>query len=163
MELATSTGKASAASFKHVSPAGAAVAAPLSSEFLNSQFLGSGDPSPIATAYARARGGDRMCSFGDAVAVSEKVDESLALLLKSEVSDLIIAPEYDEMALDILRRKKAGAYIVLQMNPSYEPPETEQRQLFGFNFEQERNSAVISKDFFWRLPRRLLKAYWLEP
>ena len=103
MELAASTGKASAASFKHVSPAGAAVEAPLSSEFLNSQFLGSGDPSPIATAYARARGGDRMCSFGDAVAVSEKVDESLALLLKSEVSDLIIAPDYDETALDILR------------------------------------------------------------
>ena len=152
MELAASTGKASAASFKHVSPAGAAVAAPLSSEFLNSQFLGSGDPSPIATAYARARGGDRMCSFGDAVAVSEKVDESLALLLKSEVSDLIIAPEYDETALDILRRKKSGAYIVLQMNPSYEPPATEQRQLFGFNFEQERNSVLISKDLFLGTP-----------
>ena len=148
MELAGSTGKASAASFKHVSPAGAAVAAPLSQEFVNTQFLHSGDLSPIATAYARARGGDRMCSFGDALAVSEKVDESLALLLKSEVSDLIIAPDFDDQALDILRTKKAGAYIILQMNPSYKPPEIEERQLFGFNFEQQRNSVAISKELF---------------
>ena len=148
MELAGSTGKPSAASFKHVSPAGAAVAAPLSQEFVNTQFLHSGDLSPIATAYARARGGDRMCSFGDALAVSEKVDESLALLLKSEVSDLIIAPDFDDQALDILRTKKAGAYIILQMNPSYKPPEIEERQLFGFNFEQQRNSVAISKELF---------------
>ena len=148
MELASSTGKASAASFKHVSPAGAAVAAPLSQEFVNTQFLHSGDLSPIATAYARARGGDRMCSFGDALAVSEKVDESLALLLKSEVSDLIIAPDFDDLALDILRTKKAGAYIILQMNPSYKPPEIEERQIFGFNFEQQRNSVAISKELF---------------
>ena len=148
MELAGSTGKPSAASFKHVSPAGAAVAAPLSQEFVNTQFLHSGDLSPIATAYARARGGDRMCSFGDALAVSEKVDESLALLLKSEVSDLIIAPDFDDLALDILRTKKAGAYIILQMNPSYKPPEIEERQIFGFNFEQQRNSVAISKELF---------------
>ena len=148
MELAGSTGKPSAASFKHVSPAGAAVAAPLSQEFVNTQFLHSGDLSPIATAYARARGGDRMCSFGDALAVSEKVDESLALLLKSEVSDLIIAPDFDDLALDILRTKKAGAYVILQMNPSYKPPEIEERQLFGFNFEQQRNSVAISKELF---------------
>ena len=152
MELAGSTGKASAASFKHVSPAGAAVAAPLSQEFVNTQFLHSGDLSPIATAYARARGGDRMCSFGDALAVSEKVDESLALLLKSEVSDLIIAPDFDDQALDILRTKKAGAYIILQMNPSYKPPEIEERQLFGFNFEQQRNSVAISKELFLGTP-----------
>ena len=148
MELAGSTGKPSAASFKHVSPAGAAVAAPLSQEFVKTQFLHSGDLSPIATAYARARGGDRMCSFGDALAVSEKVDESLALLLKSEVSDLIIAPDFDDLALDILRTKKAGAYIILQMNPSYKPPEIEERQIFGFNFEQQRNSVAISKELF---------------
>ena len=148
MELADSSGKASAASFKHVSPAGAAVAAPLSQEFLNAQFLAPRDLSPIATAYARARGGDRMCSFGDALAVSQKVDESLALLLKSEVSDLIIAPDYDDVALDILRRKKSGAYIILQMDPCYAPPVTEERQLFGFNFEQERNAIAISKDLF---------------
>ena len=89
-----------------------------------------------------------MCSFGDALAVSEKVDESLALLLKSEVSDLIIAPDFDDLALNILRTKKAGAYIILQMNPSYKPPEIEERQIFGFNFEQQRNSVAISKELF---------------
>jgi len=102
MEMRAATGKASAASFKHVSPAGAALEKPLDDVFLASQFLARREYSPVATAYARARGGDRMCSFGDAVAVSEKVDVSLANLLKGEVSDLIIAPDYDAEALEIL-------------------------------------------------------------
>ena len=148
LELSQATGKEAAASFKHVSPAGAAVARALSEEFANAQFLHSTDLSPVATAYARARGGDRMCSFGDALAVSHKVDESLALLLKSEVSDLIIAPDYDDKALDILRGKKSGAYIILQMDPGYSASANEERQLFGFQFEQDRNAAQISADMF---------------
>lgn len=147
-ELSAATGKAAAASFKHVSPAGAAIAKPLSKEFITAQFLGERELSPVATAYARARGGDRMCSFGDALAVSHKVDESLALLLKSEVSDLIIAPDYDAKALDILKRKKSGGYIILQMDPNYQPPEKEERQLYGFSFEQDRNATPITADLF---------------
>jgi phosphoribosylaminoimidazolecarboxamide formyltransferase / IMP cyclohydrolase len=147
-ELSQSTGKPAAASFKHVSPAGAAIAKPLSDEFRKSQFLGSMDLSPVATAYARARGGDRMCSFGDALAVSHTVDESLARLLKPEVSDLIIAPAYEDGALEILSKKKSGNYIVLQMNPDYEPPAMEQRELFGFSFEQQRNATPIVADMF---------------
>lgn len=148
MELSSATGKAAAASFKHVSPAGAAVAKPLSEEFVTAQFLGGQELSPVATAYARARGGDRMCSFGDALAVSHKVDESLALLLKSEVSDLIIAPDYEPKALEILKSKKSGGYIILQMDPSYQPPNTEERQLYGFTFEQDRNATPITADLF---------------
>ena len=148
LELSRATGKEAAASFKHVSPAGAAVAKPLSNEFANAQFLRSADLSPVATAYARARGGDRMCSFGDALAVSHKVDESLALMLKSEVSDLIIAPDYDDKALDILSSKKSGGYIIMQMDPEYRAPTNEERQLLGFQFEQDRNAAEITSDMF---------------
>jgi phosphoribosylaminoimidazolecarboxamide formyltransferase/IMP cyclohydrolase len=148
MELSDATGKPAAASFKHVSPAGAAIAKPLSKEFITAQFLGERELSPVATAYARARGGDRMCSFGDALAVSHKVDESLALLLKSEVSDLIIAPDYDAKALDILKSKKSGGYIILQMDPTYQPPGKEERQLYGFSFEQDRNATPITADLF---------------
>lgn len=148
MELSDATGKPAAASFKHVSPAGAAIAKPLSKEFITAQFLGDRELSPVATAYARARGGDRMCSFGDALAVSHKVDESLALLLKSEVSDLIIAPGYDAKALEILNNKKSGGYIILQMDPNYQPPDNEQRQLYGFSFEQDRNATAITTDLF---------------
>ncbi|MDA0789136.1 MAG: phosphoribosylaminoimidazolecarboxamide formyltransferase [Proteobacteria bacterium] len=148
MELSRSTGKAAAASFKHVSPAGAAIAKPLTDPFRQAQFLTVKDLSPVATAYARARGGDRMCSFGDVLAVSETVDESLARLLRSEVSDLIIAPGYEPRALEILQAKKGGAFAVLQMDPAYEAPELETRELFGFRFEQERNSTPISADLF---------------
>lgn len=148
MEMKASTGKASAASFKHVSPAGAAIEKPLTDEFLDSQFLARGEYSPVASAYARARGGDRMCSFGDAVAVSEKVDVSLANLLKAEVSDLIIAPDYEPEALEVLASKKGGKYLVLQMDPAYEPPSVEKREMFGFTFEQDRNNAVIDASLF---------------
>lgn len=148
IEMRAATGKASAASFKHVSPAGAAVDGELSSEFLASQFLPAKDYSPVARAYARARGGDRMCSFGDAVAVSETVDESLANLLKAEVSDLIIAPDFEPAALEILKQKKGGNFLLLKMDPGYQPPAVEKREMFGFTFEQDRNNAEISADLF---------------
>ena len=104
--------------------------------------------SPVATAYLRARGGDRMCAFGDAAAVSERVDVSLANIIKSEVSDLIIAPAYDPEALEILKAKKKGAYLVLQIDPNYEPSEIETKDVYGFILQQSRNNALINADFF---------------
>ena len=144
-ELRSATGKPAAASFKHTSPAGAAVAHDLSAAFLQSQFAEDDDPSPVATAYLRARGADRMSSFGDVVAVSDAVDASLAGVLKREVSDLIIAPGFDPVALDLLRSKKKGAYPILKMDPDYRPPDTESRQLFGCELQQRRNNVPISK------------------
>jgi phosphoribosylaminoimidazolecarboxamide formyltransferase/IMP cyclohydrolase len=147
-ELRQATGKPSATSFKHTSPAGAAVAQPLSEAFGRSQLLPDGPLSPVASAYARARGGDRMSSFGDAIAVSDKVDVSLAQLIRREVSDLIIAPSYETEALDILRSKRGGSYRILQMDPDYEPPEAESRELFGFSLSQQRNTARIDASLF---------------
>ncbi len=147
-EMKRATGLPSAASFKHVSPSGAAVARPLSDAFRRAQMLPDEPLSPVATAYARARGGDRLCSFGDAVAVSEVVDETLARLLKREVSDLIIAPGYEPAALRVLKAKQNGGYRVLQIDPDYEPPEVEYRDLFGFRLEQQRNRAPIDADLF---------------
>jgi phosphoribosylaminoimidazolecarboxamide formyltransferase/IMP cyclohydrolase len=147
-ELRGATGLPSAASFKHVSPAGAAVARPLTESFCRSQMLVGTDLSPVATAYARARGGDRMSSFGDAVAVSETVDLSLARLLQREVSDLIVAPGYEPDALDLLSSKRGGRYLILQIDPAYEPPEVESRQVFGFTLEQKRNTAPIDAALF---------------
>jgi len=147
-ELKAATGKASAASFKHVSPAGAAIAKPLTSAFLQSQYVTETNLSPVATAYIRARGGDRMCSFGDSAAVSDTVDASLARIIKSEVSDLIIAPEYEPEALEILKAKKKGGYLILQMNPDYVPTTLETKDVYGFTIQQERNTAVINKAFF---------------
>jgi len=147
-ELKAATGKPGAASFKHVSPAGAAVAGPLSGAYRASQFLGDADYSPVATAYARARGGDRMCSFGDVAAVSDVVDMSLARLLFDEVSDLIIAPGYEPDALELLKTKRDGAYMVLRIDPAYEPGDTETREVFGFRMTQRRNTAQITKDLF---------------
>lgn len=147
-ELREATELPSAASFKHVSPAGAAVARPLPPAFQRSQMLSDELLSPIATAYARARGGDRMSSFGDAAAVSDVVDVSLAKLLSQEVSDLVIAPGYDQEALEILKAKKKGRYIILQMDPEYEPPAMERRDAFGFALEQKRNTAKIKASTF---------------
>ncbi len=163
-ELRAATGLPAAASFKHVSPAGAAVARPLTAEFRRSQMLPDEELSPLATAYARARGGDRMSSFGDAVAVSDRVDVSLARLLRREVSDLIIAPDYEPEALRILRRKKGGSYRILQIDPDYEPPEMEKRDVFGFTLEQRRNTARIDADLFANVvtARRDLPADILE-
>jgi AICAR transformylase/IMP cyclohydrolase PurH len=150
-ELKAATGIASAASFKHVSPAGAAIAKPLDSNFLKSQFVDVKDLSPVSTAYIRARGGDRMCAFGDAAAVSETVDVSLAKILKSEVSDLIIAPDYTPEALEILKAKKKGGYLVLKMDSSYEPSGVETKNVYGFTLQQGRNNAKVNKNFFGKI------------
>ena len=147
-ELKQATGVAGAASFKHASPAGAAIAAELGENYLASQFLAGKAYSPGAAAYIRARGGDRMCSFGDAAAVSEVVDRTLADVLRREVSDLVIAPGYEPDALDILRAKKGGAYLVLEIDPDFEPPEEEQRTLFGLKLAQPRNDAAITRQTF---------------
>jgi AICAR transformylase/IMP cyclohydrolase PurH len=147
-ELRAATGKPAAASFKHVSPAGAAVAGELSPTYRASQFLGDEDFSPLATAYARARGGDRMCSFGDVAAVSDVVDLSLARMLFGEVSDLVIAPGFEPEALELLRTKRDGAYIMLAIDPAYEPAETETREVFGFAMSQKRNTALVTRDVF---------------
>ena len=150
-ELKIATGKPGAASFKHTSPAGAAVAGALSDTYRASQFLTTDDLSPVANAYLRARGGDRMCSFGDVAAVSDVVDLSLARMLFDEVSDLIIAPGFEPDALELLKSKRQGGYLVFQIDPDYEPPETETREVFGFSLHQRRNSAAITKALFERV------------
>ncbi len=141
----------SAASFKHLSPAGAAIAKPLSDEFKKSQFINNLDLSPIAMAYLRARGGDRMCSFGDAISVSEEVDITLANIIKYEVSDLIIAPKFNPKALEILKSKKNGGYLILEIENDFEGPEIETRSIFGFTLEQNRNSILIDDKIFKKI------------
>ena len=147
-ELKEATGKPSAASFKHTSPAGAAVTGAVSDQYRASQFLSSDDLSPVAAAYVRARGGDRMCSFGDVAAVSDVVDPTLAHILKREVSDLVIAPGYDPVALQMLKSKKQGQYLIFQIDPEYEAPEIEVREVFGFGLQQKRNTVRISEQLF---------------
>lgn len=147
-ELKVATGVSAAASFKHTSPAGAAIARPLPRIFRESQFLPDEDLSPAAQAYVRARGGDRMSSFGDAVGVSDVVDVSLARVIKREVSDIIIAPGYEPEALEILRGKKKGEYLIFAIDADYEPPQLETRELFGFSLRQERNNLGISSGHF---------------
>ena len=147
-ELRQATGLPSAASFKHTSPAGAAVARPLTETLRQACLLPDVELSPVATAYARARGGDRICSYGDAVAVSERVDLSLARLLQREVSDLIIAPAYDADALALLQSKKNGGYLILQIDPTYIPPGIENREIFGVTLQQQRNTAAITRATF---------------
>ncbi len=147
-ELRQATGLPAAASFKHVSPAGAAVYAPLSPELAKAYFVEAEGLSELAIAYARARGADRMSSFGDAAALSDVVDASTATLLKREVSDLVVAPGYTPEALDILKQKKGGKYLILQIDPEYVPEPIETRTLFGMKFQQERNSAVPDASVF---------------
>jgi len=147
-ELRRGTGQCGAASFKHTSPAGAAIARPVSTALGASQFLPDQDLSEVATSYVRARGGDRMSSFGDVAAVSDTVDRSLAEVLKREVSDLIIAPGFEPEALDILKSKKKGGYLIFEMDPDYEPPEIERRELFGFRLEQMRNNVEVRPSLF---------------
>lgn len=144
MELKKATGLPSAASFKHVSPSGAAVGIKLN-ETLKKIYFVENEPSPIATAYIRARGNDRMSSFGDFVAISDECDEDLANYLKSEVSDGIIAPSYSEKALEILKSKKKGNYLVLQMDVNYKPEATEEKQVYGVTFSQGRNEVEINE------------------
>lgn len=153
-DLKAATGKAAAASFKHVSPAGCAVAGELAPEFLKAFFYAppesvpGGAYSPAATAYAKARSSDRVASFGDFIAVSEPVDVTLAHLIKPEVSDGIIAPSYEPEAFDILRTKKGGRYVMLTMDPSYAPPATESRVEFGLTLEQSHNTIAITPGTF---------------
>ena len=145
-ELREATGLPAAASFKHVSPAGAAVAVPLSPVLEKVYFVEGVELSPIATAYIRARGADRMSSYGDFVALSDECDAQTASFLKREVSDGIIAPSYSPEALDILKSKRKGTYLILQMDPAYQPAELERKQVFGVTFEQKRNNVAITED-----------------
>ncbi len=143
-ELREVTNLPAAASFKHVSPAGAALGIPLSKTLAKAYFVEGIELSPLAAAYARARGADRVSSFGDWVALSDPVDLPTARLLKREVSDGIIAPGYDPEALALLREKKKGRYNIIQIDPAYEPPEMEIRQVFGVFFAQKRNDLLAS-------------------
>ncbi len=144
-ELKAATGLASAASFKHVSPAGAAVGLPLDDTLRKIYFVDDieGELSPIASAYARARGADRMSSYGDFVALSDTCDAMTANLLKREVSDGVIAPDYTPEALEILRAKRKGTYNVIRIDPSYVPEPIERKQVFGITFEQGRNEIRL--------------------
>ncbi len=139
------TGLSSAASFKHVSPSGAGVGLPLSESLRKAYRVEDLELSPVAAAYARARGTDRLCSFGDWVAVSDVVDVSLAHLLQREVSDGIIAPGYDAEALATLSKKKGGAYVVLEIDPDYEPQPTQSRDVFGVTLEEKRNDLRLDR------------------
>ena len=156
-ELKAATGLAAAASFKHVSPAGAAVGLPLSDTLKKIYFVDDiKEPlSPIACAYARARGADRMSSYGDFVALSDTCDAVTANLLKREVSDGVIAPDYTPEALEILRAKRKGTYNVIKIDPTYKPAPVETKQVFGITFEQGRNEIDLSNpEIFANMPTR---------
>ncbi len=148
-ELKKATGLPAATSFKHVSPAGAAVGQPLSEVERQIYWVGpDARLSPLACAYARARGADRMSSFGDFISLSDVCDEETAMLIKPEVSDGVIAPGYTDEALNILKAKKKGNYCVLQMDESYKPAPVERKQVYGVTFEQGRNELVIDDALF---------------
>jgi len=148
-ELKRATGLPAAASFKHVSPAGAAVGLPLSDVLRRIYFVpAEAELSPLACAYARARGADRMSSFGDWISLSDVCDVSTARLIKPEVSDGVIAPGYEPEALEILKSKRKGNYNIVRIDPTYEPRKLERKDVFGITFEQERNELVIGDDFF---------------
>ncbi len=148
-ELKEATGLSSVTSFKHVSPTSAAVGLPLSDTLKKACFVDDIeglDESPLASAYARARGTDRMCSFGDWVALSDVCDKTTALLIKREVSDGVIAPGYTDEALEILKSKRKGAYNIVKIDPDYVPAEIERKQVYGITFEQGRNNFKISEE-----------------
>lgn len=153
-ELKEATGLPAAASFKHVSPAGAAVAAPLSELLQKVYFVEGIELSPIATAYIRARGADRMSSYGDFVALSDECDAQTASFLAREVSDGIIAPSYSAEALEILKGKRKGTYLVLQMDKAYKPAELEQKEVFGITFEQKRNNIKLDDECLKDIPTK---------
>jgi len=147
-ELKEATGIPSATSFKHVSPTSAALGLPLSDKLKRACFvddIDGLDDSPIASAFARARGTDRMCSFGDWIALSEVCDVTTALLIKREVSDGVIAPGFEPEALEILKTKRKGNYNIVKIDPSYVPEETEEKQVFGITFRQGRNNFKIDR------------------
>jgi phosphoribosylaminoimidazolecarboxamide formyltransferase/IMP cyclohydrolase len=141
-ELKQVFGLPAAASFKHVSPAGAAVAVPMSEELKKAYFVHDRELSPLATAYSRARGADIMSAFGDCAALSHKVDVPTARIISREVSDAIIAPGYEDKALEILKSKKEGKYLVMEIDENYEPPEMETKEIFGVTLEQKRNNLI---------------------
>ena len=152
-ELKRATGQAAAASFKHVSPAGAALGLPLSDTLKQIYFVADIprlDASPIACAYARARGADRMSSYGDFIALSDVCDKTTALIIKREVSDGVIAPGYTDEALEILREKRKGTYNVIKMDPAYTPAPVEQKQVFGITFEQGRNEIRLDDPILFK-------------
>lgn len=154
-ELKAATGLPAATSFKHVSPAGAAVATPLNETLSKIYFVDdiSIPLSPIATAYARARGADRMSSYGDFIALSDTCDKATALLIKREVSDGVIAPNFTEEALEILKEKRKGTYNVIKINPNYSPAPIEHKQVFGVTFEQGRNEIdLTNEEIFSNIP-----------
>lgn len=145
-ELKAATGLPAATSFKHVSPAGAAVGLPLSDTLKKIYFVDDVELTPLANAYARARGADRMSSFGDFIALSDECDKATALLIKKEVSDGVIAPGYSEEALEILKAKKNGNYNIIKIDTDYSPAEIERKQVFGVTFEQGRNELDINDE-----------------
>lgn len=148
-ELKKATGLPAAASFKHVSPAGAAVGLPLSETLARIYWVDDlGELSPLACAYARARGADRMSSFGDFICLSDVCDLDTARLIKREVSDGVIAPGYEPEALELLKQKKKGRYNVIQMDKNYVPEHLEHKEVFGITFEQGRNEFEINDNFF---------------
>ena len=149
-ELKKATGLPAATSFKHVSPAGAAVGLPLSDVEKKIYWVDDMDMefTPLANAYARARGADRMSSFGDFISLSDVCDASTAKLIKREVSDGVIAPGYTDEALEILKSKKNGNYNVIEIDPNYVPKQLERKEVFGITFEQGRNELVIDDEFF---------------
>jgi phosphoribosylaminoimidazolecarboxamide formyltransferase/IMP cyclohydrolase len=148
-ELKSALNLPAAASFKHISPAGVAVANPLSDVLKKAYFVDDLELSPLATAYARARGADRLCSFGDFIALSDTVDVPTAKLIAREVSDGVIAPAYEPAALDILKNKKQGKYAIVQIDPSYDPSSTQEiREVFGIHFEQRRHDRLVTPSDF---------------
>ena len=147
-ELKEATGLPAATSFKHVSPAGAAVGLPLSEVERKIYWVDDMENlSPLASAYARARGADRMSSFGDFISLSDVCDVSTAQIIKREVSDGVIAPGYEPEALELLKAKKKGNYNIIQIDPDYRPNPSEHKEVFGITFEQGRNELVIDEDF----------------
>jgi len=145
-ELKNATGLPAAASFKHVSPAGAAVGLPLTAVERKIYWVDEGDLTPLANAYARARGADRMSSYGDFICLSDVCDAATAKLIKIEVSDGVIAPGFEPEALEILKSKRKGSYNVIQIDPSFRPEAIEHKQVFGITFEQGRNELKIDQD-----------------
>ncbi|MDD7184839.1 MAG: phosphoribosylaminoimidazolecarboxamide formyltransferase [Ruminococcus sp.] len=146
-ELKEATGVCAATSFKHVSPAGAAIGRPLSDDLKKIYWVDDlGELSPLASAYARARGADRMSSYGDFIALSDKVDVCTAKMIQREVSDGIIAPDYDDEALEILKSKRKGTYCILKIDENYKPNPIETKQVYGVSFEQGRNELKINKE-----------------
>ena len=146
-ELKKATGLPAATSFKHVSPAGAAVGLPLSETLAKIYWVDDlGELSPLACAYARARGADRMSSFGDFISLSDVCDVATAKLIKREVSDGVIAPGYEPEALELLKQKKKGNYAIIEIDPNYEPAPIEHKEVFGITFEQGRNELVIDDE-----------------